>query len=366
MGTKQKIETAQTFKSLFVKSIAFATIILVFIILFESRQIFVEDNSNAHIEWKWEWYNKMRQANIPIDVLFIGNSHLLTGFDPYLFTRSSGMTSFLLGAPGVGVADLYYSLEAALKIRKPKVVVLETYAINSLDPYELDKGSLNDQINSFRAREYSLDKLMSTFSLFKYNNYPIAWCETFRNHNFIFAKPSQVLRNIMGDGPVIAKKENIYLGQFARFEKGLSEKTLERYKNEGAPVDGKKFTVSASSVKYTEKIAQLCRENGIQLIFLTIPMYHEHVADYKVWKDRLHSHVGDLTPLWLDLQEKDLRNVYTADAFEDTYEVNQHLTGNGMKITAEMFYNYLVQEMPELPNRKNDKIWDDFLARLPR
>ena len=41
--------------------------------------------------------------------IMVGNSHLLTGFNPYEFTKRSGLNCFLLGASGVGVADLYFT-----------------------------------------------------------------------------------------------------------------------------------------------------------------------------------------------------------------------------------------------------------------
>ncbi len=365
MGAKKKIESAGTFGLLFGKGVILAVILSGIIVIFEKRQIFVEDNLNAHTEWKWEWLEKMKQYNVPVDVLFLGNSHLLTGLDPYIFTRLSGLNSFMVGAPGVGVADLYYTLEEALLVKKPEIVVLETYAINSLEPFELEKGALNDQINSFRARKNSMRKVLSTFSLFSYDNYLIAWGETFRNHNFIFNKPSQIARNLNGEGPKRTDKKSLYLGQFVRFHKGISSAVLERYRNEGAPVDGNDFHVSESAAKYTRKIAQLCKDNGIQLVFLTIPMYHEHVKNYKAWRDKLHAHIGGLSPLWLDIQELDLKDVYTAAAFEDTYEENQHLTSYGMKITADIFSQYLEQKIVNLPNRKNEQAWRDYVSTFP-
>ena len=122
-------------------------------------------------------------------------------------------------------------------LRLPKLLVLETYAINELEPHELEKGALNDQINSFRARRDTWLKIKSTPALFDYHNWPIAWCETFRNHNYIFTKPDQLGRNLRGEGPKRRVRNDFYLGQFARFSKGLSQTTLDRYEEEGAPVD---------------------------------------------------------------------------------------------------------------------------------
>ena len=323
MGSKQKQqnkkksqEKPRTLKSLLTKGAVLAAVVVCLIVILEKRQIFVEDSRNNHIEWKWDWYYRMKQYNIPIDVLLVGNSHLLTGFNPYEFTKRSGLNCFMLGASGVGVADLYFTIEEALKVQKPKVLVLETYAINESDPLRLEKGALNDEINSFRARRDTWLKVSSTPSLFNYHNWPIAWCETFRNHNYIFTKPDQVMRNLKGEGPKRRVRNDLYLGQFARFPKGLSQATLDRYEEEGAPVDGTEYEISRSSARYTEKIARLCKENGVRLVFLTVPMYPEHVKNYPVWQQRLGAHLKGLSPYWLDLQaaqvtDSTLRSLYT-------------------------------------------------------
>ena len=126
MGAKQKQqnkkksqEKPRTLKSLLTKGAVFAAVVVCLIVILEKRQIFVEDSRNNHVEWKWDWYYRMKQYNIPIDVLLVGNSHLLTGFNPYEFTKRSGLNCFLLGASGVGVADLYFTVEEALKVQKP-------------------------------------------------------------------------------------------------------------------------------------------------------------------------------------------------------------------------------------------------------
>ena len=378
MGSKQKQqnkkksqEKPRTLKSLLTKGAVLAAVVVCIIVILEKRQIFVEDSRNNHIEWKWDWYYRMKQYNIPIDVLLVGNSHLLTGFNPYEFTKRSGLNCFMLGASGVGVADLYFTIEEALKVQKPKVLVLETYAINESDPLRLEKGALNDEINSFRARRDTWLKVRSTPSLFNYHNWPIAWCETFRNHNYIFAKPDQVMRNLKGEGPKRRVRNDLYLGQFARFPKGLSQVTLDRYKDEGAPVDGAEYEISRSSAKYTEKIARLCKENGVRLVFLTIPMYPEHVKNYPVWQERLGAHLKGLSPYWLDLQaaqvtDSTLRSLYTTAAFQDTYGANQHLTNYGMAVTGSVFAQYLTHIMPDIPDRKNDPQWRSLVAKFPK
>lgn len=370
MAVKSRKIKERGLGTLLAKGLAMAVVIVAAIWTLESKRIFVEDSANNHVEWKWDWYYRLKENDIPIDVLFVGNSHLLTGMNPYFFTRQTGLNSFILGASGVCVADLYYIIEEAIKVQKPKVIVLETYAINDDEPHGLEKGKLNDQINSFRARRDTGLKLRSTPALFDYHNWPIAWCETFRNHNYIFSKPDQIIRNLKGEGPVRKVRSDLYLGQFARFTTGLSRQTLERYAKEGAPVDGADYRISGSSVKYTRKIAELCRRNGIRLVFLTVPMYPGHVKDYPVWRDRLGACIAPLSPYWFDIQSglmvnESLRQAYPTAAFQDTYDANQHLTNYGMAVTAGVFAQYLMRAMPDLPSRKADPRWQRFVSMFP-
>lgn len=278
---KKKIDKTLSLSHFLIKSVCFSAIVFAIVLFIEKKKIFQEDNVNNHIEWKWDGYYRLKEEKIPVDILFVGNSHILTGINPYMFSKNVGLNSFIMGAPGVSVGDLYYSIEEAITVRKPKVIVLETYAINDYEQLKLSGGSLNNQIDSFRGRKNSWLKFKSMFSLFARENYLIAWVELFRNHNFIFTKPDQIKRNIKSGGPV--KREapkGVYLGQFSRFTEGLSEKTLKRYKKEGAPVNGADYRISRSSIRYTRKIAELCRKNDIKLVFLTVPMYDEHIEYY--------------------------------------------------------------------------------------
>ncbi len=366
MATKTNIKKDPSLKTLVIKGVFISIIISSILLIIEKKQVFGEDNTNNQIDWKWDWFYRLDKSKTPIDVLFVGNSHILTGMNPYLFTRQTGLNSFILGAPGVGVHDLYYTIEEAIQVKKPQVIVLETYAINNMEPRDLSAGALNDQITSFRARKNFSLKMKSMFSLFNYNNYLITWFDVFKNHNFIFTKPDQISRNIKNGGPERKEKKDVYLGQFSRFQSGLTQKTLDRYTKEGAPVDGNEYTISESAIKYTKKIAALCDTNNIQLVFLTIPMYANHVANYDVWREVLETHIGDLTTHWLDLQIDGSPEQYNVNAFEDTYDANQHLTGYGMNVTAVVFAKYIKENFPDIPTRYEEEKWQRFIAKFPK
>ena len=59
--------------TLLAKGLAMAVVIVAAIWALESKRIFVEDSANNHVEWKWDWYYRLKENDIPIDVLFVGN-----------------------------------------------------------------------------------------------------------------------------------------------------------------------------------------------------------------------------------------------------------------------------------------------------
>ena len=148
---KKKIDKTLSLSHFLIKSVCFSAIVFAIVLFIEKKKIFQEDNVNNHIEWKWDGYYRLKEEKIPVDILFVGNSHILTGINPYMFSKNVGLNSFIMGAPGVSVGDLYYSIEEAITVRKPKVIVLETYAINDYEQLKLSGGSLNNQIEIGRA-----------------------------------------------------------------------------------------------------------------------------------------------------------------------------------------------------------------------
>lgn len=305
----------------------------------DSRRVFAQEDGNNHTGKRWFYlYKYGKQKKSGIDVLVLGNSHSYTGLLPEQLSQALGKRCFILASQGNRITDSYYMLEEALTVVKPKLLVVETYTIRDYSQRKLTGADLNCQFQSFENRRNFWLKLKSTPVLFSADNAPYAWSTTLRNHSYIFDNTKLLKYNLENPRePVYRDKE--YLGRFIRFTSGLTEHTLERYRTEGAPEDGKSLTVGRDAMRSIEKIKSLCKKKGIRLIFLTIPMYHEHIANPKALHDNLAPVVGDYP--WLFLQDPLYDSIFTPDCFEDTYKKNQHQTSTGAYRTSILLSEFI-------------------------
>lgn len=337
-----------------------ACILLSILLYTESKGYFNPDNKNNHTLRKWNTYYEFTEDN-PIDILLLGNSHLYTGINPKNLSTALGCNSFIIASPGTFVIDHYYSLLEALEISTPKLVVVETFGLRGIEPHEFEDGDLSDQFKSFMARKDISVKLSSTPNIFSIGNYPYAWFNSLRNHSYLYTNYDQIEKNIALNKEPENQNKKLYLGRYVRFQTGIEDSTLAKYKNEGAPVNGSEYETNEVLDEYTQKIIDVCEENDIELIFLTLPMFKQHVSHYDTWKSRLDSVITDpysSDDYWLDLQDRDGYMGFGRHSFENTYRENQHMTYRGSLLATYKLVNFIQnQERIQLPNRKEDKYW---------
>jgi hypothetical protein len=152
----------------------------------------------------------------------------------------------------------------------------------------------------------------------------------------------------------------LYLGRYVRFTSGIQDSILNKYRQEGAPVDGASYRYSEYADLYVEKIVNLCKTNDIDLIFLTLPMYNQHIMNYSEWKTKLGEIINKYPNKWLDMQEEQTYKKMGLDAFafENTYGTNQHMTYQGSLLATYELASFIRTHLPEkLPNRKNEQRW---------
>jgi len=343
-----------------IKKIMLLTIVILVVIIFSDHKgYFNPDNRNNHTLKKWNYFYEFNKKN-NVDLLLIGSSHLYTGINPKNLSSALGLNSFILASPGTRVIDHYYTLEEALKVSTPKVIIIETYGLRSHEPYQLKNDLLSNQFKSFSARRNTLLKLQSTPLLFSPKHYPYCWSNTLRNHNFIFNNNKQISENIKISKKRRKIKKDLYLGRYVRFQSGIEDSIINQYKINGAPVDGEKYEINENSSFYIQKIINLCEENKIKLVFLTLPMYQEHIKNYNVWKKRLQIKLGEYgnTDHWLDLQIPVNYTNFSRNSFENTYKLNQHMTYSGSLLATYKLVDFLnTKNIPTKKTKKNEQKW---------
>ena len=340
-----------------IKIVALLIVILLVVIFTDKKGYFTADQSNNHIRRKWaSFYDYTKTKDV--DVIILGNSHVITGVDPFILSNATGSTCFILGNASTGIMDAWFHIGEALKHTQPKLVIVESYCINNA---EKPKGNIIPYLQSFDAKEGVCYKLQCMPQLFYSDSWVAAWSPSIRNHSFLLTDTARIKYNIKN--PKEPKSKKLELGRFARFGYGLQDSTLLKYDSIGAPVNGENYQMSSFTQKYLQKFMEICETRNIQVLFLTIPMYYKHVSHYDVWKTTLHEELQKYpNAKWLDLQMDYDTLLYTPNMFEDTYEENQHLSNLGMIVTAYKIAEFINCHYPNLlPDRSKEAKWiDDF------
>lgn len=349
-----------SWKKFSIKVFALAAIVFAVVYFTDKKGYFIADQKNNHIRRKWASFYDFA-AKKEVDVIILGNSHVITGVDPFVLSTATGSNCFILGNSGTNVLDAWFQLGEALKHTTPKLVVLETYCIN--EQVKPTNDVVTPYLQSFDAQKSALYKLKSMPELFHSDNWVAAWSTTIRNHSFLLKDWARIKQNYKK--PDKYKPTKLDLGRFARFNFGLQDSTLQKYETFGPPVDGNNYVLSDHSKKYLKKVMDLCAEKNIPVLFLTVPMYQKHVTNYETWRTKLNEELSQYSNTkWLDLQLNYDATLYTPDKFENTYAANQHLTNLGMAVTAFKLAAFLEKEYPNLlPDRTQDAVWiKDFMT----
>ncbi|MDR3329384.1 MAG: hypothetical protein LBS63_04680 [Prevotellaceae bacterium] len=335
----------------FVKlAVIFAAVVLV-VIYTDHKGYFVADPSNNHIDRKWKsfyTFTKTRNA----DVILLGNSHVVTGVEPYILSDALGCSCFILAQSGVNIKDCWFQLSEALEHTEPKLVIIETFSIDGNEAFEENIVPLTQ---SFEAHKDVARKLLAMPAMFRADSWVQAWSPTIRNHSFLLTDTARIRFN--RKNPARPQPYKLDLGRFARFTSGLTDSTIALYDSLGAPSKGAAFHVSEYAEKYLKKVMSLCEERNIPVLFLTVPMYYKHVDRYDAWQATMGEALQKYpNAAWLDLQQPYDTLLFTKEAFENTYESNQHLSNLGMTYVAYKLAAY-VHENYELPDRSKEAAW---------
>ncbi len=328
--------------------------------LLDSQNVFFDvREANDHREKRWDHLRHMSRANVPVDVVVLGNSHAYTGISPEFMSGALKSNAFVLANPGTTAADCYWNLKALLELHQPRVVALETYALDERDHHHMNADMLVNQIKAFQVRKHAGRQWASSLSLFPLDDLGLALSETVRNHHYTWEGfPS-------GRGRAKYSLQERHLGQFIRFTTGMTDSLVQEYGRLGPVVDGSEKFISDENRHYAAKIAELCAAQGIELMLFTLPMYKDHVANAEPWMARFESLAEELQLPYLNLQtENNLSQNPTY--FENTREPNQHMTFLGSVAASDRLSAFIEKRWRDsLPFRGEDPDWVAFHSGNP-
>lgn len=312
------------------------------------KQASKENQINNHNAQRFEDFYKEDQV---YDLIFVGSSHAYCAFDPDIFDSELGTNSFNMGMPLQLPASTYYELKDIFKHQSPKTIVMEVYwgvlntdfQINQvtqlfqvMDDTALKSEYIEKVFPLSEKIKYSVDalKYQSDYFAYKSDEYE----ERFRN---LFDIPKPETEKHTEGVEEYGTKGFIYCTY--NMLPGEYDKT-----NQFRGLNGRDFSFSDVQMKYLRKTAELCEEEGAELIFVTAPVAPVSL-DYIENYDIIHSKIALLSQE-LDVPYFDYNiinseeNLVTDENFRD----DAHLNYSGAKIICNHFINLMKEKGIEL------------------
>ncbi len=205
-----------------------------------------------------------------LDVIFVGNSDIYRAVSPVDLYYDTGISSAVCGKPGGSLSKVSRSVKDILKYQNPKVLVLETDCMFSgRNPHFKNKSSGHNSGDTGKA---SASKIAGMFF------------SKLKKH--VSSLDSAIIAAVNFEFPLIKyhnRWDKLRLssladhsGKYYKFDnKGMAySDKVKPYDPQNDYMDsssGKRATLTSANRKAFDKIYNLCKDNGIRLVLVTVP-----------------------------------------------------------------------------------------------
>ena len=292
----------------------------------------------------------------PIDVLFLGSSHVRHGFYPMELWADYGISSYNLAANGSTLPVSYWTLVNALDYKKPEVVVLDVFDMWPGRVCSESWGQVHAQFDAFPLSIHKFQMILDLFNdedmtdgngvniyekrwelLFDLGEYHTRWTELTEDD---FDDNSQVVLNSeiwKGPTPLIAvvdRDEHIYSENI----KGLKYDDLSK--------------------EYLKKTIDLCKKEEIKLILINTG--YDCSDESKLFADSVDQIAKDNEIEYIDFTKEDIID-FNTDLYSTGH--NTHVNSSG----AQKFTQYIGEKLLvgyNLTDHREDSLyqkwWSDY------
>lgn len=266
------------------------------------------------------------------DVIFIGDCEVYANFIPAELYRNYGITAYVRGTPQQLIWQSYYILEETLRYETPKVVVYNVNAMRYSEPVSEAYNRLT--IDNMRWSKQKVDIIRA--SMTEEEDF---WSYVFpvlRYHSRFDELTKEDFTYFFQE------KTNTFNGY--QLHTGIEPAGTLPAKRVQA-----NYRFADICYEYLEKMTNLCKEKGVELILIKAPSL------YPYWYDQYDAQIQDFAQangltfynFTADVQEIGL------DYSTDTYDGGLHLNyDGGVKLTK--FFGKLLVENHGVTDRRTD------------
>jgi len=322
--------------------------IALFLIIISSLLLSVDsfflDSTNPSVSS----FNSLYEADKnSTDIVFIGNSHLSKGIDPYIIDAKCKINTIKVNAGGIQIAQIYYNLLEILKHQSPKVIGLEIWPLiesddkfnklfnskNKMRTYPF-KGEYYKRFGYPKAKEISLiySKSSMYYHMFNFFRFHEKWTDL-----------DSVSNTLQNRFLTSAKEVNYNTTKVLWY---LNSSRVKKFKKR--TFEKKDIYLSEPEKEYLKKIIDLSEEYNFELLLFTVPIYSEYYNKVKESIDSTSLDIYNYVKEYKDVKfydiNKELGGLSPTYIMGEKVSDNQHLNYKGIVKTSNLLANFINKE----------------------
>ncbi len=277
------------------------------------------------------------------DVVFVGDCEVYENFSPITLYEKYGITSYIRGSAQQMIWQSYYLMEETFRYETPKVMVFNVLSMKYDTPKATGAQSQREAYNRM-----TLDGMRWSSS--KWNAIKASMTEEEKKWEAEYSYLFPILRYHDRWSQLKQDDFTYWLSRDKVSDNGyLMQTGVKPYTDEYVERPLADYNFGENSWYYLDKMVQLCKEKGTQLVLIKAPalspvwweQWDAQIADYAKENDLLYINM-------LDHQEE-----IGIDWSADTYDAGLHLNVYGAE-KASNWFGKILQETCGVPDRRNE------------
>ncbi len=190
-----------------------------------------------------------------VDILFVGCSHTFNGINPVQMYKDCGYAAYDLAVGAQAPWQSYYYIKEACKTQSPKLIVLDTYMLGSVqdvDEHYKDYQTVNNLLNC----PISVNHLKAVWE-----------SEAESKLSLILRFPYTYNKRENWNGLSIKK----YIGEIDYSLGYLPFVGTTPYENRDVSKVKECLPINPKNERYLRKTIEFCKESGVQLLLMNTP-----------------------------------------------------------------------------------------------
>lgn len=277
------------------------------------------------------------------DVIFIGDCEVYENFSPITMWEQYGITSYIRGSAQQLIWQSYYLMEETLRYETPKVMVFNVLSMKYDTPKSTGNQSQREAYNRM-----TLDGMR--WSKSKWDAIGASMTEEERQWEAQYSYLLPLLRYHDRWSQLTWEDFTYWLKRDTVSDNGylmqVGVKPLEDPHVERPLVD---YSFGENSWYYLDKMVQLCKDHGVQLVLIKAPALSPVWWDQ--WDAQIEEYAAKNDLLYINMLE--YQEQIGIDWSVDTYDTGLHLNVYGAEKAASWF-GQVLKDQCGLPDRRSD------------